>query len=414
MLKQCDLKISACLGCGAELPAPFLDLGKTPLANSFIRPEDAGKTEPVFSLAVAFCPACFLVQLTDLIPPDAMFSDYLYFSSYSESFLSHAQAMSKTLRERFNLRQDSRVLEIGSNDGYLLQFFQKENIPVLGVEPAKNIAAQASRRGIPTLNLFFGPVAVKEILQTFGPLDLIVGNNVMAHIPLINDFLANVKVCLKEHGAAVFEFPYVKDLLDKTEFDTIYHEHVFYFSLSAIKGLTDRAGLELFDVSHEPVHGGSLRIFLGRPKKHSVTPAVAGLLADEAKAGLLSTECYADFSRKVTTLKKQLRELLLNLKANGKRLAAYGAPAKGNTLLNTCGIGKNLLEFTVDRSRHKQGLLTPGSRLPIRPPEDLVKEMPDYTLLLPWNLAEEIMAQQEAYRRQGGKFVIPVPQPVEV
>lgn len=407
-------KTNGCLGCQAKLPNPFLDLGVTPLANSFVRPENAGKPDPVFPLAVAFCPRCFLVQLTDLVPPSSMFSEYLYFSSVSDSFLKHAEGMANDLIGRFCLDSSSRILEVGSNDGYLLQYFKKRGIAVLGVEPAANIAAAASERGIPTLNRFFGTAAVREILQTFGKLDLLIGNNVLAHVPGINDFFSAVKTCLKDSGAAVFEFPYLNDLLEKTEFDTIYHEHVFYYSLSAIAVLTERAGLALFDVIHESVHGGSLRVYIGHPDRHPVSPSVSRMLEAERAQGLTSAERYSQFSEKVRTLQNDLRSLLEKLKRDGKRLAAYGAPAKGNTLLNTCGIGRDLLEFTVDRSRHKQGLLTPGSRLPIRPPEDLVKEMPDVALVLPWNIAPEIIAQQDAYRQRGGKFVIPVPHPIEV
>jgi SAM-dependent methyltransferase len=401
----------ACLGCSCILTEAFLNLGVTPLANAYIRPEQAHLPEVTVPLAVAYCPACHLVQLTDLVPPEKMFSEYLYFSSYSNSFLAHAREMVTSLTERFHIGAQNRVIEIASNDGYLLQYFQQRKISVLGVEPAANIAEEAERRGIPTLKRFFDSEVVQEIVGGFGQADLIIGNNVLAHVPAINDFLRATRACLKPTGAAVFEFPYVKELLDKTEFDTIYHEHVFYYSLSAIENLVERAGLQLFDVSYQPVHGGSLRVFLQYEGTRDVTPAVEAMLTEEKAAGLTRPERYVSFSRDVAALKQELLGVLYGLKAAGKRLAAYGAPAKGNTLLNYCGIGTDLLEFTVDRSPHKQGLLTPGSHLPIRPPEDLIKEMPNYAVILPWNIADEIVTQQEDYIRKGGKFIIPVPKP---
>ncbi len=405
------IKGKACLGCGHELPESFLDLGKTPLANAFIRPEQARLPDATFPLAVAYCHACHLVQLKDLVPPEKMFSEYLYFSSYSDSFLAHAREMADLLTKVFHLNANSRILEIASNDGYLLQYFHQNGIPVLGVEPAKNIAVEAERRGIPTLNRFFSLEVVQEIVGGFGRVDLIIGNNVLAHVPTINDFLRGVKACLKPTGAAVFEFPYVMELLDRTEFDTIYHEHVFYFSLSAIKNLAERAGLQLFDVTLQPVHGGSLRVFLQHKGTRPIATAVGAMLVEEKTAGLTGQGRYASFSRDVAALKQELLDALYSLKESGKRLAAYGAPAKGNTLLNYCGIGTDLLEFTVDRSPHKQGLLMPGSHIPIRHPEVLLKEMPDYTVILPWNIADEVIAQQRDYLREGGKFIIPVPKP---
>jgi SAM-dependent methyltransferase len=399
-----------CLGCSGPLPGPFLDLGAMPLANALIRPEQANEPQATFPLAVAYCPACHLVQLTEQVSPKQMFTEYLYFSSYSDSFLAHAREMAESLIARFDLGKDSRVLEIGSNDGYLLQFFQQRGVPVLGVEPAKNVAEAAGRRGIPTLNRFFGPDVVEEILGDFGKVDLIIGNNVLAHIPEINGFLSAVRRCLAPTGAAVFEFPYIQDLLDGIEFDTIYHEHVFYYSLSAVSNLAERAALALFDVSHQPVHGGSLRIFLQAGEARPLSGSLQTMLAEERQAGLTGPRRYAAFSENVTIVKEKLVSLLRGLKAGGKRLAAYGAPAKGNILLNYCQIGRDLLDFTVDRNPMKQGLLTPGARLPIRPPHDLLAEMPDYTVILPWNIADEILDQQAEYRRRGGQFIIPLPE----
>lgn len=400
---------TTCLGCGGALPEPFLDLGKTPLANSFIRPERAHLPEATYRLAVAFCPLCHLVQLTDRVPPEDLFSEYLYFSSYSDSFLEHARAMAESLTQRFRLGAGSLVLEIASNDGYLLQYFQQQGVRVLGVEPARNIAAAAESRGVPTLNRFFGPEAVKEITGNSGKADLIIGNNVLAHVPAINEFLQAVKACLKPDGAAVFEFPHLGDLLDRTAFDTIYHEHVFYFSLSAVKALAERAGLHLFDVSSQAVHGGSLRVFLGHQEPHPASPNVAALLSEEQAAGLTGPERFAAFGRQVSALKQDLVSTLRRLKASGKRLAAYGAPAKGNTLLNYCGIGTDYVEFTVDRSPHKQGLWLPGTHIPIFAPEKVRESKPDYLLILPWNLKDEIMAHMAFIREWGGQFVVPVP-----
>jgi SAM-dependent methyltransferase len=401
----------ACLGCAGALGDPFLDLGLQPLANAFPSAEDAGRPEPRYPLAVAYCAGCHLIQLTDTAPPEAMFGEYLYFTSYSDHFVAHARAMAATLIERFQLGPRRRVLEIASNDGYLLQAFQAHGVPVLGVEPARNVAAVATARGVPTLTRFFGPEVVDEVVRDVGRAHVIVGNNVLAHVPAINGFLTAVGACLAPDGAAVFEFPYLGEFLERTAFDTIYHEHVFYYSLAALEGLASRARLEVFDVERQPVHGGSLRVYLQHAGARPIGPAVARLRAEEAAAGLTGPERYAGFARDVARLCRELVALLRRLRGEGRRLAAYGAPAKGTILLNTCGIGPDLLEFTVDRSPHKQGRLVPGVRLPIRPVEDLLREMPDFTLLLPWNLTEEIVDQQAEYLRKGGAFIVPVPTP---
>lgn len=400
-----------CLGCGASEPQVFLDLGRTPLANSYLPAEKDCGGEETFPLAVAYCESCHLVQLAATVPPEKLFSEYAYFSSYSESFLEHARRMAESYIDSFGLGPGSRVLEIASNDGYLLEYFKRRDIAVLGIEPAANIARVARDRGIPTLECFFEPLAVPAILEAFGRADLIAGNNVLAHVPGINGFLSAVAGCLKPDGAAAFEFPYLRDLLDKVEFDTIYHEHVFYYSLSAIGNLARRAGLELWDVIRQPVHGGSLRVFLQYPGARPIENRVGAMLAEEEKIGLTGPARYASFGRQVDGLKDQLRSMLGEMKRTGKRVAAYGAPAKGNTLLNYCGIGRDLIEFTVDRSPHKQGKLLPGSHLPILPPEELLAWMPDYVVILPWNIADEIIRQQDKYRRAGGKFIVPVPSP---
>jgi SAM-dependent methyltransferase len=401
----------ACLGCDHPLGPPFLDLGPTPLANALIRPEDSHLREPCFPLAVAYCSHCHLVQVTNPLPPETLFCHYHYFSSYSDSFLSHSSAMADDLCLRFGLAGGSKVLEVASNDGYFLQYLLQRGITVLGVEPARNIAKYAEDRGIPTLNCFFER-SVEEIIGRFGEADLIVGNNILAHVRDIGKFLLAIRECLKPDGHVVFEFPYLKDLLDNTEFDTIYHEHVFYFSISALTLLARRAGLHLYDASCQAVHGGSLRVFLEATGKYPVSATVQRLLAEEKRQGLTTSARYAAFSRKVAAVKMELVDLLRELKNSGKKLAAYGAPAKGSTLLNYCGIGAETLEFTVDRSPYKQGLLMPGSRLPVLPPEHLLESMPAYTLILPWNLADEIRSQQSEYCARGGRFIVPIPHPV--
>jgi SAM-dependent methyltransferase len=409
----CDITTNCknCLGCGQAVERPFLDLGRTPLANSYIRPEQARLPEETFPLAVGYCRTCHLVQLTQTVPPAKLFTEYLYFSSYSESFLAHARTMAESLVSRLNLGASSRVIEIASNDGYLLQFFHRKGIPVTGIEPARNIAAKARERGIPTLECFFGQDTVSDIIAKAGLADLIIGNNVMAHVPEINGFLSAVATCLKPGGTAVFEFPYLRELLDHNEFDTIYHEHVFYYSLAAVDGLVRRAGLKLVDVELHSVHGGSLRVFIQHRDGGPAASSVAKMLEEERRRGLLGSEIYFSFGQNVENLKAEILALLGKLKASGKRLAGYGAPAKGNTLLNYCGVGPDLLEFTVDRSPHKQGLLLPGSRIPIRAPEALLNERPHYVVILPWNIADEIVEQQQEYLRAGGKFIVPIPHP---
>jgi SAM-dependent methyltransferase len=400
-----------CLGCGAALPPAFLDLGATPLANAYVPPEHAGRVDEVFPLAVVYCERCQLVQLTNIVAPERLFSEYLYFSSYSESFLAHASEMADSLAAKFALNSGSRVIEIGSNDGYLLQFFKQRGVPVLGVEPAANIAEEASRRGIPTLNRFFGPDVTDKIRDSFGVADVIIGNNVLAHVPRLNNFLSAVNRCLNDRGTAVFEFPYLPDLLQKVEFDTIYHEHVFYFTVTALTTLARRAGLEVTDVAHQTVHGGSLRLEMRRRGVAAASHHVEEFLDREERFGLGRRETYLDFGRKVDSVRRKFVGMLQQFKHEGKRLAAYGAPAKGNTLLNYCGIGVGLVEFTVDRNPRKQNLLLPGSHIPIKAPEMLIKERPDYVVILPWNISEEIIGRQLDYLAGGGKFIIPVPWP---
>lgn len=398
-----------CLACDAVLPPPFLDLGNTPLANAYLDTADA--VDAIYPLAVSYCSKCHLVQINDIVPPERMFSDYPYFSSFSDSFLEHAKKMCEDLTERFRLGPDSRVLEVASNDGYLLQYFTTKGIPVLGVEPATNIAKAARERGIDTINEFFGPPIVKDVKAKFGAVDLLIGNNVLAHVPDVNGFLRAAADCLKPSGIAVFEVPHLQDLLAKTEFDTIYHEHVFYFSLHALANLAQRAGLELFDASKQAVHGGTLRVFLRHPASGGPRSELSVLLKEETVAGLTEQNTYKAFQQRVERVKVGMLHLLAGIKGEGKSICAYGAPAKGNTLLNYCRIGKDVIDFTVDRSPHKQDRFLPGTGIPIYAPEEISRRKPDYVIILPWNIKDEILHQMSHIRSWGGKFIVPIPTP---
>lgn len=402
--------IGECLGCGSKLPDAFLDLGEMPPANSYIEAGHKDKEETFYKLAVAYCAGCHLVQITHRVAPEDLFGNYLYFSSFSDAFLKHAEAMAQSLTKKFTLDSNSLVAEIGSNDGYLLGFFRENGIPVLGIEPAKNIAKVANEKGIPTMDVFFGPDSVDRILREKGQADIIIGNNVLAHVPLINEFLLSINKCLKPTGSAVFEFPYLRDLLEHTEFDTIYHEHVFYYSLSAIKILAQRARLELYDVSRQDIHGGSLRIFLQKEKQHDISNSVKQMLLEEGRYGITDRSLYDDFAEKVKKLKTELVQLLKGLKKTGKTIAAYGAAAKGNTLLNYCGIGREYIDYVVDRSPYKQGHYLPGSHISIQAPDRIRQTKPDYLLILAWNFRDEITEQTRYIREWNGKFIIPIPE----
>ncbi len=399
-----------CRSCGADGLTTILSLGRTPLANSLLTAEQLDRPEPTYPLELAFCPSCALVQITETIPPEELFRDYLYFSSFSDTMLRHARALAERMVEQRSLDGKSLVVEVASNDGYLLQFYRERGVRVLGIEPALNVARVAEEeRGIPTLTEFFGDALARRLADEGRRADVLHAHNVLAHVADLNGFVRGIAVVLGEGGVAVIEVPYVKDMVDRCEFDTIYHEHLCYFSLTALRRLFGRHGLEVVDVERVPVHGGSLRLLVEREGRPS--EAVESLLAEESRFGAHDLEFYSGFARRVEELKTSLVGLLQDLKAQGKRVAAYGAAAKGSTLLNVCGIGRETLDFVVDRSTVKQGLFMPGVRLPIHAPERLLEEMPDYLLLLAWNLADEIMAQQGAYRRRGGRFIIPLPQP---
>jgi SAM-dependent methyltransferase len=389
----------------------FLDLGASPLSNRFLSAEELQLMEPTFPLTVRVCTHCWLVQLPVLVNPDQIFHNYPYFSSYSDSWLKHCQSYVEGISQRLGLGPAHQVIEIASNDGYLLQYFQARGIPVLGVEPAANVAAVAEHRGIPTLVRFFGETTAREMLLEGRTADLLLGNNVLAHVPDLNDFLAGMKLVLKPEGVITMEFPHLMKLVEGSQFDTIYHEHFSYFSLLAVEAAFRRHGLVLFDVDELPVHGGSLRIYArhqedeGKPIQH----AVEALRAREIAAGYGGRGVYARFTSQVEEAKRALLSFLIQAKREGKQIVGYGAPAKGNTLLNYCGIRSDFLDYTVDRSEHKQGKFLPGSRVPILHPDAIRDSKPDFVLILPWNLSEEIQDQMGFIRAWGGRFVIPVP-----
>ena len=400
----------ACRSCGSREGAPVLDLGLQPLANNLLRPEDLSKPEPRFPLRLAVCRACWLLQIMDLVPPVQLFSEYLYFSSFSDLMLRHArEAVGRYLKD-YTLDARSLVIEVASNDGYLLQYFKAAGVPCLGIEPANNIAKVAREKGIETVVDFFSESLARKLAADGRAADLVLGNNVFAHAPNTNDFVAGLRAVLKPGGRIVLEFPYAADFIEKGEFDTIYHEHVFYFSLTALQPLFQRHGLAIFDVQRLPIHGGSLRLFAGIAGAHARKPSVDRLLAEEAGKGFGSLAYYEGFGRRVLELRKSLVNLLKDLRRKGDSVAAYGASAKGSTLLNFFGLGRQELDFVADRSTYKQGRLTPGTHIPIVAPDALVQKRPDYTLLLTWNFADEILEQQKAYRQKGGKFIIPIPE----
>ena len=401
----------SCRFCQAPLHETFADLGRTPLANSFVSPDRARLMEPFYPLHAWVCSACRLVQLEEFESPQHIFSEYIYFSSYSESWLRHAAAYAEKMTQRLDLDATALVVEVASNDGYLLQYFKQRGVKVLGIEPAANVAAVAAEKGIPSEIAFFGAATAMRLREAGIAPDLMVANNVLAHVPDINDFVRGFALLLKPQGVVTVEFPHLLRLMQELQFDTIYHEHFSYLSLHVVQRIFARQGLRVFDVEQLATHGGSLRVFAchAASVRHAETPAVARLLAEEIAAGLESDDAYRRFARQVVAAKSALLRFLIDAQAEGKLVAAYGAPAKGNTLLNYCGVGPELIAFTVDRSPHKQGMLLPGTRIPVRGPEAIMEEKPDYVLILPWNLQEEITTQMIAVRAWGGRFVVAIP-----
>jgi SAM-dependent methyltransferase len=401
-----------CRFCGNRLTENFADLGMSPLSNSFIAPENAQRMEPFYPLHAFVCDKCYLVQLDEFESPEHIFEDYLYFSSFSEGWLRHAAAYADHMIARYALNTDSQIVEIASNDGYLLQYFVKRGVRALGVEPAANVADVAIAKGIPTEVAFFGAGTANRLKAAGVAPDVIAANNVMAHVPDLNDFVRGFKILLKPDGVLTVEFPHLLQLIAQNQYDTIYHEHFSYFSLLVVERIMTHHGLRLFDVQELPTHGGSLRVFAchSESARHSTLPSVAAIIGREREAGLESLDVYRRFGKQVVASKCDILEFCLRVRREGKRLAAYGAPAKGTTLLNYCGIGPELIEFTVDRSPHKQGRLVPGVRIPIHAPERILLTRPDYVLILPWNLKEEVMEQMAAVREWAGRFAVPIPQ----
>ena len=405
----------ACRSCGSPLSHVFVDLGAQPLANSYLEPEDLRRAERFYPLCVYVCGECLLVQLPEEERPEEIFSDYAYFSSYSESWLRHAREYAEAMIARFGLGPTHQVVEVASNDGYLLRWFVERGIPVLGIEPAGNVAQAAEAAGIPTLVRFFGAETARKLADRGTRADLLVGNNVLAHVPNLNDFVAGLAILLAETGVLTMEFPHLLRLMEEDQFDTIYHEHYSYFSFTTVRRVFSAHGLTLFDVEELPTHGGSLRIYARHDRDDSkpVGERVRELLAREEAAGLTSLDAYRSFTERVERVKRGLLRFLIQAKEEGKTIAAYGAPAKGNTLLNYCGVRTDFLDYTVDRSPHKQGRFLPGTRIPIHAPDRLRETRPDYVLILPWNLKQEIVEQMADVRSWGGRFVVAIPE-VEV
>jgi SAM-dependent methyltransferase len=406
--------MNTCRSCGAGDLTVFLSLGKLPLADGLLKPQDLADTEPRYPLDVALCGACSLVQILHTVPAEELFCrDYPYFSSYSDTLLTHSRKNVEHLIASRGLGSQSLVVELASNDGYLLQYFVAAGVPVLGIDPAEGPARVATDRGIPTLCTFFTRELAAQLRSEGKQADVIIGNNVLAHVPDLNGFVAGIATLLKEDGVVVIEAPYVRDLIDHNEFDTIYHEHLCYYSVTSANALFRRHGLTLVDVERLSIHGGSLRLYAQRGVREP-SATVRAMLAAEADSGMTRLDYYRGFAARVDGVKRQLGDLTRSLRAQGKRLAGYGAAAKGTILLNYVGMGADVLDFVVDRNVHKQGRFVPGVRLPIRSPEALLSEMPDYVLILPWNFKDEILAQQHTYRERGGQFIVPIPEPVVV
>ncbi len=401
-----------CRFCQTPLSHTLVDLGLSPLCESYTAPADLKRPEVLYPLHVFVCSECFLVQLPEHVTPQAIFEEYAYFSSYSDSWLAHAKAYVDTIVPRFRLDNSSLVVEIASNDGYLLQYFKEQQIPVLGIEPAKNVARSAQNKGIETVTEFFGTALAQRLAEEGRQADLLLGNNVLAHVPDLNDFVAGMKLLLKSDGAITMEFPHLVRLVEENQFDTIYHEHFSYLSFTTVETIFAAHGLRLFDVEEVPTHGGSLRIFAchsgydGWPS----SGRTAELKARETSWGISSLARYESFATQVEATKRGLLRFLIKAKSEGKTVVGYGAPGKGNTLLNYCGIRTDLLDYTVDRSTYKQGRFTPGTRIPIYSPERIRETRPDFLFILPWNLKEEIMQQNAFIREWGGRFVVPIPE----
>ncbi len=400
-----------CRLCGSPLAHTFVDLGLSPLCESYVSPEQLNQMEPFYPLRAHVCDQCWLVQLHEYVRPEHIFSEYAYFSSYSDSWLRHARNYVDGITERLGLGRDNLVVELASNDGYLLQYFVAKGIPVLGIDPAANVVKAAEKKGVPSLVRFFGCETARELVAMGKRPDLLLGNNVLAHVPDLNDFVAGMKILLKPGGVITMEFPHLQRLVEGNQFDTIYHEHFCYFSFLSVETVFARHGLVVFDVDELATHGGSLRVYVRhaedetRPRQASI----AALRERERRLGYDRLETYRAFDEQVRETKRALLEFLIGAKRAGKSVAGYGAPGKGNTLLNYCGIRTDFIDYTVDRNPYKHGKFLPGTRIPIHPPEKIRETKPDYILLLPWNLKDEIVAQLSYVREWGGRCVVPIP-----
>ena len=404
--------MSNCRFCSAPLRRTFADLGVSPLSNSFIKPERLGAMEPFFPLHAYVCERCFLVQLEEYESPQNIFNDYVYFASFSTSWLEHCAKYAQKMVDLLGLTEQSSVVEIASNDGYLLQYFKEKGIPVLGVEPADNVATVARQKGIPTETDFFNDPKAQEMRSRGIGADLIVANNVLAHVPDIKGFVKGFATLLNPNGVATFEFPHLLRLIEDVQFDTMYHEHFSYLSLYSTKQILESQGLRVYNVEELPTHGGSLRVYAqGSAGQFSVKPSVEVLLKKEKEVGILKLKTYDEFGTRAKKVKRELLSLLIKLKEEGKTVVAYGAAAKGNTLLNYCGIRTDFIDYVVDKNPHKQNLYLPGSHIPVYAVEKIYETKPDYVLILPWNLRQEISAQMQDIKAWGGRFIVPIPEP---
>ncbi|EDN71404.1 NDP-hexose 3-C-methyltransferase protein [Beggiatoa sp. PS] len=407
--------IQNCRFCGTTLKHTFCDLGMSPLSNAYLKSTQLHLMEAFYPLHAYVCENCYLVQLQEFQSPDKIFSDYAYFSSYSETWLKHAQAYTEYMIERFGFNTSNQIIEIASNDGYLLQYFKEKNISILGVEPAENVAKVAQTKGIPTITKFFGIKTATELANEGKQANLLLGNNVLAHVPDINDFVAGMKILLKPNGVITMEFPHLLRLMEQNQFDTIYHEHFSYLSFITVESIFAKHGLTIFDVEELTTHGGSLRIFAkhSEDNSHCLTDNVNQMKQFEKQQGLNNISTYQKFAKQVQNTKRNILDFLIQKKREGKTLVGYGAPAKGNTLLNYCGIRSDFIDYTVDRSPHKQGLFLPGTHIAIHNVDKIKETKPDYVIILPWNLKAEIMEQMAHIREWGSQFITLIPQ-VEV
>jgi SAM-dependent methyltransferase len=400
-----------CRFCGTALSQSLIDLGMSPLCETYLAADELNQMEAFYPLHAWVCGACFLVQVDEYVRPERIFTEYAYFSSYSDSWLRHARGYVDMIVDRLGLGAASRVVEVGSNDGYLLQWFVRKGIPVVGIEPAANVAAAARAKGVPTATLLFGRDTAPGGVAQHGQADLVIGNNVLAQVSDLNGFVAGMKILLRAGGVITMEFPHLMRLMEENQFDTIYHEHFSYFSLLTVEQIFAAHELVVFDVEELPTHGGSLRIWAGHADdaRRPVEPPVHALRAREETAGFRRLDRYASFTEQVHETKRRLLEFLIGVRRRGKSVVGYGAPGKGNTLLNYCGIRTDFLDYTVDRNPYKHGKFTPGTHIPIFPPERIFATRPEYVLILPWNLKDEIMEQMAGIRAWGGQFVVPIP-----